>query len=133
MGGPGLVAYKEFDNFYHVDEGFEHEGTIWYTSEALYQSLKFKDQEYAQSLSKAPVHIAWSMCQSRNYELIDDFEAKRPELMYIANYAKYSQVPRLRQVLISTGEREIEFTRSTRFWNKHNAEILMKIRNELHQ
>ena len=126
-----IHAVFKFDHFYHVDEGFLYNGTVWYTSEALYQSLKFKDQGYAQRLSKVPVHIAWSMGQSRDYELIDDFKSKRHELMYIANYAKYSQVARLRHLLISTNDREIEFTGSTRFWNQHNADILMQIRDEL--
>lgn len=133
MGGPAYVGgrcYQHFDNFYSCS--FEWMGMTWRSAEHLYQALKFKDKEYQREINKQRnPHIAWSMGQSREYKLIDDFEKKKAGLMYRANYEKFSQNPDLMNLLLSTGQQEIVSTGSTPYWNSMNSKILMDIRDSL--
>lgn len=133
MGGPAYVgtrSYAEFDNFYPCK--FEYMGMKWISSEQLYQALKFKDNKYQKQINaESCPHKIWAMGQNRKYELIDDFENKKAELMYIANREKFSQNPQLKALLLSTGDEPIRSSGSHGFWNAKNAEILMRLRREL--
>ena len=132
MGGPGYVnnvKYKQFDNFYEVD--IQWHGMIWKSAEHLYQSKKFKDENYQKEINKQHHPSAYyAMGQSREHTLIDDFEMKKVGLMYSANFKKFRQHEDLLKVLKST-EGPIEFYCSTPFWNKWNGKILEHLREKL--
>jgi len=132
MGGFGTVngvKYVEFDNFYICK--IQHNGLIWNSSEQLYQALKFKDKKYQKKISEEQhVMKAWELGQSREHELVDNFEEQKANLMYYANFEKFRQNPHLANVLTST-EGKIVFTKSCDFWNRMNSKILMKIRDKL--
>ena len=133
MGGPGFCngkTYNIFDNFYSCV--FFLDGKKYCSSEQCYQSLKFVDENYKEKirLTFSP-NSAWSLGQSREYELIPNFEQEKVNLMYKANYAKFNCNPELAEVLINTGNYPISFVGSTPFWNRANSTILEKIRNEL--
>ncbi len=132
MGGPGFAdgkTYQCFDNFHPCSfllHGLEYKG-----SEQAYQALKFKDPEWREKIRTTwNPHQAWALGQSREHELVPNFEAIKEELMYQANWAKFSQSPELRRVLLST-RGDIAFTKSSPFWNAANGRILMKIREAL--
>lgn len=133
MGGPGRIGlkkYVEFDNFYPCI--IEYNEMIFHSSEQLYQALKFVSKDYQKEIAekgKDP-YTAWAMGQNRTYKLIDNFEEKKAELMYIANYEKYIQNPELKKVLLST-EGNISFADSSNFWNQMNAKILHTLRSTL--
>ena len=133
MGGPGYTngkTYQTFDNFYPCV--FEIDGKKYTSSEQCYQSLKFKDKEYAEKIRG--IHnpnTCWSLGQSRDHELIPNLEQEKESLMYKANYAKFSQNQNLTEILTQSGYDPIIFTKSSPFWNITNGKILSKIREEL--
>ena len=132
MGGAAYidgVAYDQFNNFYFSP--FELDGFIWDASEHYYQASKFKDINYKRIINKErDPYQWWILGQSREHELIDNFESEKEKLMYQANYAKYTQNPPLKQLLISTYNKPIYFYNSTSKWNKANAEILTQLRQQ---
>src|SRR5207245_5272700 len=69
-----------------------------------------------------------------------DWENVKDDIMLMANRSKYNQNPKLRQLLISTGDSIlIEHTQRDKYWGDGGdgsglnklGEILMQIRNEL--
>ncbi len=133
MGGPGKVndiEYNEFNNFFKCT--IEYDGLTWTSSEQLYQALKFKDPNHRLKINKT-THIfdAYQLGHQCRELLIDNFEERKSELMFEANYAKFEQDACLRQILLSTDPHPIRFDGSTKYWNGKNAEIMMKIREIL--
>ncbi len=133
MGGPGKannIEYNELNNFFRCT--IHHDGLVWTSSEQLYQALKFKDLDHRRKINNTR-HIfdAYELGHQCKDLLIDNFEERKHELMFEANYAKFDQNTCLRQVLLSTHPHPIYFDGSTRYWNGKNAEIMMKIRDIL--
>ena len=135
MGGPGYCnnkTYNCFDNFFPAV--FTMDGKLYKSSEQCYQASKFVDEKWSEKIRNTySSDMAYDLGQDRFHKLIDNFEEKKVELMYKANFAKFSQNKSLRDTLLSTGDHKISFTGSTNFWNKYNAEILMRIRSELRE
>lgn len=130
MGGPAIVNDKnipELDNFFVCK--FELDDRIWPTTENYFQAQKSPNNFYQEALTKCPPKVAWKA--GNTVEIRDNWEDIKVEVMYDANYAKFSQNPELKEILLSTAPHEIKFTASTPFWNEKNAEILTKIREEL--
>jgi ribA/ribD-fused uncharacterized protein len=134
MGGAPVINrknYPQFDNFYE-NMRIQYNGMIWKSSEQLYQALKFKDLEYRKKINGAfSTNVAYELGQSRNHELVDNFESIKKSLMYEANLAKFSQNPELAELLTSTYPYPIFCFKSSAFWNKANQEILTEIREAL--
>lgn len=130
MGGSGIANkqfYPVFDNFYKCQ--FNYDGMTWNSSEQLYQTLKFKDKEYRKKINQETEMIMiYYLGQSEEHELIDNFEEKKVENMFLANYQKFKQNPEFQKILISTYPHDITFLGSTEFWNEKNGKILMKLR-----
>ena len=133
MGGSGFVdgvAFPEFDNFY-VAPIVTADGLTWQTAEHLYQASKFKDATWRLEINQCRAsHHYYRMGQSREHVLIDDFENKKANLMYYANWAKFTQNLDLRAKLLQT-QGSIVFRGSTAFWNATNGRILEVIRERL--
>lgn len=131
MGGPGYVngvRYVEFDNFYEAP--FELYGIRWLSSEQCYQGSKFTDEGYRQRIANETSGTKYYMMgHSREYPIIENFNATKRCLMYKANYAKFSQNPVLKNLLVSTGDSPIEYRSSTEYWNIENGKILAELRN----
>lgn len=134
MGGPGFCnnkTYNCFDNFYPCV--FMVDGKKYTSSEQCYQALKFEDEDWKEKIrSNHNPNTCWFMGQSRNHKLIPDFEEKKSQLMYIANFAKFIQNKYIADILMDTNG-IITFNGSTPFWNNENADILMRIRTMLQQ
>ena len=133
MGGPAIIdgkIYTQLDNFYRCF--IEYNGMLWHSSEQLFQASKFEDIKYIREINKKGINpgTAWTMGQSREHSLIDNFEEEKVNLMYRANWEKFSQNQALKRTLLSTTGK-IKFTKSSPFWNHQNGLILERIRNEL--
>lgn len=135
MGGPGYCngkMYNCFDNFFQCS--FTVNWKKYTSTEQCYQASKFSDNAWHEKIRHTwNPQQAWALGQSTEHRLIPDFEKKKEELMYEANYAKFSQNDRLKQVLLSTGDGVITFVGSTGFWNAANGRILMRVRKELRE
>ena len=106
-------------------------GLTWQSAEHLYQASKFKDANWRLEINRcAAAHGYYRMGQSREHPLIDDFENKKANLMFQANWAKFNKNQRLRDTLVAT-RGPIEFYDSTDFWNQTNGRILKMIRERL--
>jgi ribA/ribD-fused uncharacterized protein len=138
MGGPGLVNGKEYNSFdnFHLCNFKSTDGREWTTTEAYYQAMKFVDHAWQEEIRKSSVsnpQHAWIEGQSREHVLIDDFEEKKWDIMARGNWYKFTQNKALGDVLLSTGENPITFTKSCPYWNKANAQILTVIRRKMRE
>ena len=118
-------------------------GKLWPTSEHFFQAQKFAGAEHEEEirLAKSPM-IAARMGRSRQRPLRPDWEAVKNDIMYQALWAKFTQHPELRAILLNTGEaRLVEHTRKDSYWGDGGdgrgqnmlGKILMEIRQKLKQ
>ncbi len=131
--------YGEFSNFAAFPIVLK--GRTWPTAEHYFQAQKFPGTEHEESirLLNSPM-IAARAGRDRKKPLRRDWESVKDAIMTEAVRAKFTQHPRLRDLLLSTGEVHlIEHTRNDRYWgdggdgtgkNKLGL-ILMAIRDEL--
>jgi ribA/ribD-fused uncharacterized protein len=135
MGGPGIVdgkSHVELDNFQTCS--FTIAGKLYTSSEHCYQVYKFKDPKWREEIRVTTLNnpeTAWLMGQTREHELVDNFETIKSVIMYEANRQKFRQNPDLLETLLSTGDGHISFTKSSPYWNEENSRILMRLRREL--
>jgi len=81
---------------------------------------------------------AWYMGQNRDKKIVKGFFDKKVEVMYLANYIRIKQSPKLQHLLLSI-EGNITFPGSDEFWGTFfgeggenwNGINLMKIREEV--
>jgi N-glycosidase YbiA len=131
--------YGEFSNFAAFP--LRLKGKTWPTTEHYFQAQKFPDTEHEEDirLLNSPM-IAARAGRDRKKPLREDWETVKDAIMTEAVRAKFIQHPRLRELLLSTGDAHlIEHTRNDSYWgdggdgtgkNKLGL-ILMKIRDEL--
>eukprot|EP00039_Didymoeca_costata_P019166 m.336487 g.336487 ORF g.336487 m.336487 type:complete len:157 (+) comp17866_c0_seq1:312-782(+) len=133
MGGPchvDGVAYSELDNF--LKTKFIINGVEWYSAEQYFQAMKFTDTDYQEVIRGEMSGAAcWTLGNTREYQLRPDWERVKVQVMYDANYAKFSQNEELKNVLIST-KSEIK-AHGFPFWAKWNGILLERIREELRE
>jgi ribA/ribD-fused uncharacterized protein len=133
------AAYGEFSNFAVFP--IEIDGRSWPTTEHYFQAQKFPgtEREEAIRLAKSPM-IAARMGRSRAFPLRADWEQAKDEIMRRALTAKFTQHPKLRELLLSTGDAElVEHTRNDSYWadggdgsgRNRLGELLMEVREEL--
>ena len=97
--------YWPFSNFYR--ESFRYNGVIWKTSEHAYQAMKspiFAVQETIRLL-KTPMEAA-ELGRSLSL-IIEDWDLRKYGFMVDILYAKFSQNPNLKILLLETGDEEI--------------------------
>jgi predicted NAD-dependent protein-ADP-ribosyltransferase YbiA (DUF1768 family) len=149
MGGPAIInnkPYNEFDNFYRCK--FEYGGYAWTSSEQCFQALKFYDpftqvltnDNYSHFLEIQNTHDpqhCWMMGQDRRYKIRDDWNTvadngyeTRVNVMYDVCRAKVVQNPEMKTKLIQSNG-IIQFQQSSNFWNRENAGIYTRMREEL--
>lgn len=95
--------YAEFSNFHKCK--IVYEGIEYNNSEAAWQSLKTLNMEERKSFSGYSGSVAKR--EGRKVSLRDDWEAVKYNLMIEVCYAKFSQNPEFKSLLLSTGDKEL--------------------------
>ncbi len=133
------APYGEFSNFAAFPIVLK--GRKWLTTEHYFQAQKFPETEHEEDirLLTSPM-IAARAGRERKKPLRKDWETVKDEVMTEAVRAKFTQYPRLRDLLLSTGDAPlIEHTRNDRYWGDGGdgtglnklGQILIAIRDEL--
>ncbi|WP_082979751.1 NADAR family protein [Labrys sp. WJW] len=92
--------YNWLSNFYECNICLEDK--IWLTVEHYFQSMKFLDKDYQNTIRLAPsAKEAKILGKSRKYAIHDDWDIRRISIMETALKAKFSD-PILRKKLIDT-------------------------------
>lgn len=110
---------------------------IYPTNENFYQSEKAKDQQIKEWIAKAPSpYLAMKAGRSlRPYEMVDEWETKKLDVMWKGLWHKFFYNDKLRQKLIDTGDALLQEDSPTdMFWGRlgknHLGILLMKVRQE---
>lgn len=122
------IMVKELHNSYLCE--FMYDGLVWSSSEQLYQAMKFKyvyERDLIHEEGKIP-YIAWQIGQMKR-PLIDDFEERKSQNMYLAVLAKIMANPKIYSILQLKGD--IVCNCENEYWKDHNEKILTKIRNDI--
>ena len=132
-------SYGEFSNF--SAHPFTLNGRLWPTSEHYFQAQKFAGTEHEEAVRNATTpSLAAKLGRSRALPLRADWEAVKDDVMRAALKAKFEQHPKLKSLLLSTGDAElVEHTRNDSYWadggdgtGKNRLGILlMELRAEL--
>jgi ribA/ribD-fused uncharacterized protein len=113
-----LDPYGEFSNFYR-DAPILLDGKLWPSSEHYYQAIKFtgiKDQE---EIRNAPLpRDAARMGRDRDRPgYRKDWDKVKDVVMWKAVLAKFTQHPKLKELLLSTGDATlVEHTKNDSYW-----------------
>ena len=108
--------HGEFSNFSPFP--FQLKGRAWPTTEHYFQAQKFAGTEYEETIrqTKSPM-IAARLGRSRAHPLRLDWENVKDDIMREALLAKFSQHPKLKSLLLSTGDTElVEHTKNDAYW-----------------
>jgi ribA/ribD-fused uncharacterized protein len=135
------ARFGELSNF--APFPIELRGKTWPTSEHFFQAQKFAGTEHEEAirLAASPM-IAAHMGRSRKRPLRADWEEVKDQVMLEAVRAKFDQHPRLRSLLLGTGEaRLVEHTARDHYWGDGGdgsgenrlGQILMQVRCELRE
>lgn len=101
-------------------------GETWNSTEQYYQAMKSDDIYYRTKMKKETDGLeCWKMGQK--VRIRDDWDEIKVDLMYKANYAKFKQNKKLRDVLTSTKGEIIPY--STQYWTPVNKWILESLRD----
>jgi len=98
--------------------GFMLEGRYWPTVEHYFQAQKFvgTEQEERIRIARSPKE-AKNLGQTRKLPLREDWEEVKVDVMRAALMAKFTSHPKLRELLISTGNEElVENAPTDYFW-----------------
>ena len=131
--------YGEFSNF--SPHPFKLNGNVWPTSEHYFQAQKFAGTEHEETVRNANTpSMAAKLGRSRSLPLRGDWETVKDDVMRAALRAKFDQYPKLKALLLSTGDAElIEHTRNDSYWadggdgtgKNRLGYLLMELRAEL--
>lgn len=132
--------YFEFSNF--SKHSITIDGKTYATNEHYFQSMKFLDPEYQETIRLAPTpREAKKLGLSRQYAIHSDWDQRRRFIvMRSCLEAKFSQHPALMKMLISTNDAIlVEDSPKDTFWgigknrNGQNmlGKMLMELRNQL--
>ena len=133
--------YYEFTNFYLAP--FELDGHMWPTSEHYFQAQKFTDPDLQALVRSQRTPLgAFQLVRYPQYasRVRADWMQVRDDAMYRAVRAKFTQNPRLRDLLLGTRDLPIfEHTNQDRYWGDGGngtgvnmlGQILMRVREEL--
>ncbi len=131
--------HGEFSNF--SAHPFTLNGRVWPTSEHYFQAQKFAGTDHEETVRQAKTpSMAAKLGRSRALPLRPDWEAAKEDVMRAALKAKFEQHPKLKALLLATGDAElIEHTRNDSYWadggdgsGKNRLGILlMELRAEL--
>ena len=108
--------YGDFSNFSH--HPIILKGKAWATTEAYFQAQKYAGTEHEEAVRlTAGPRAAAAMGRDRNLPLRKDWESVKEGIMKEALLAKIDQYPKIKDLLISTGDAEIvEHTENDNYW-----------------
>ena len=156
--GHYLPLSAENDNsspihFYHSDQTWgafsnfsQHavylQGKIWRTTEHFYQAQKFTDPVLQERIriAASPMLAKEIASQLEVKHLQEDWYNKKEKAMWQAITAKFTQHPELKELLLSTEQRNIaEHTNNDSYWGDAEdgsglnrlGELLMQLRSQL--
>lgn len=131
--------YGEFSNF--SAHPINLKGKVWPTSEHYFQAQKFSCTQHEEAVRVAQTpSLAAKLGRSRQLPLRPDWEAVKDDIMRDALRAKFEQHPKLRTLLLNTGNSElIEHTRNDSYWadggdgsgRNRLGQLLMELRQQL--
>jgi ribA/ribD-fused uncharacterized protein len=131
--------YGEFSNF--SPHPFRLNGKTWQTSEHYFQAQKFAGTEHEDVVQNAKTaSMAAKLGRQRSFPLRSDWEEVKEDVMRQALSAKFEQHPKLKALLLSTGDAElIEHTRNDSYWadggdgtgKNRLGHLLMELRSQL--
>lgn len=134
-------AYGEFSN--HAAFPVVLQGKTWLTTEHYFQAQKFPGTEHEETIRLEPSPmIAARLGRDRTQPLRPDWESVKEDLMREALYAKFTQHPSLRSLLLSTGDATlVEHTSNDAYWGDAGdgtgknrlGLLLMELRTRLRQ
>eukprot|EP01006_Ploeotia_vitrea_P030697 TRINITY_DN63057_c0_g1_i3.p1 TRINITY_DN63057_c0_g1~~TRINITY_DN63057_c0_g1_i3.p1 ORF type:complete len:180 (-),score=24.84 TRINITY_DN63057_c0_g1_i3:56-595(-) len=141
MGGPSKCngnIYSQFDN-YHVRSWpvsfTTPDGYTWSSPEQCYQAQRFVpgSANWKAVRDTTSGTLQWQTGRKKKDRVNDgvDWDAKRVDIMYEANLAKYTQNEAVREVLLSTKGPIVPLDDGKGFWATWNGRILARIREEL--
>jgi ribA/ribD-fused uncharacterized protein len=117
-----ILFYRQNDPFGEFSNFSPHPIVVrnrtWPTAEHYFQAQKFAGTEHEEAVRLAPSPgAAARLGRSRARPLRPDWEAVKEAVMREALCAKFEQHPKLKSLLLATGEAElIEHTRNDRYW-----------------
>ncbi|CAF1422846.1 unnamed protein product [Adineta ricciae] len=123
MTNPPIYFYRpyelfgELSNFYSAP--IELDGTIWPTTEHYYQAQKFTwDKTHYENIRQLETpHEAFLYVREHDFSQRTDWEQVKDEVMFKACLAKFEQHSKLKEFLLSTGDRIlIEHTGKDSYW-----------------
>lgn len=138
-----MNAINEFRGKYNFLSNF-------YNAEIIYEGVKYQNNEAAFQAAKCPARAS-EFCNlngaeakrlGRKVNFRSDWEAVKEKVMYEICLAKFTQHPKLKELLINTGTSELIEGNvwNDTFWGVCNnygqnklGKILMRIRNELNK
>jgi ribA/ribD-fused uncharacterized protein len=132
--------FGEFSNFY--PSPIELDGYTWPTTEHYYQAQKYiSDEKHFHNVLQISKPIE-ALLYTRKYRsaIRSDWAQVKDEIMLKACMVKFEQHPRLQELLLSTGNRQlVEHTKKDSYWGdggdgsgRNQLGItLMQVRNNL--
>ncbi|CAF1048922.1 unnamed protein product [Adineta steineri] len=132
--------FGEFSNFYISP--IELDGYTWPTTEHYFQAQKYISNEthFQNILQLATPREAFAYVRTHKSARRPDWDDVKDEIMFKACLAKFQQHPKLKELLLSTGDRTIvEHTTNDSYWadggdgtGRNQLGItLMKVRHNL--
>lgn len=108
--------YGCFSNF--SKHSFVLENQEWKTSEIYFQAQKFKGTEHEVIIRNMKSSLsAAKYGRRKDLPLREDWDSVKDDVMRAAVYAKFSQNPNIKQILLGTGNQEIiESTTDDYYW-----------------
>ena len=134
--------YYEFTNFY-IGKPIIIDGLEWKTTEHYFQAQKFAGTPYVElirALSRPREAFDFSRKPAVSEWRRKDWHQVKQSVMYKALLAKFSQSQLLREMLASTGDRElVERSPYDQYWGdggdgsgeNHLGKLLMKVRSHI--
>jgi N-glycosidase YbiA len=139
--------YSTKDNKYGVFSNFSRhtiklDDKIWPTSEHYFQAMKFENNEVIieQIRTATTPAEAARLGRDRSVPIRNDWESVKDYAMRTAVWAKITQYPELKELLLSTGnDMLVEHTKNDSYWGDGGdgtginmlGIILMEVRNKL--
>lgn len=137
--------YKEFGPLGYLatysNHGFYKDNIYWKTSEHYYQAQKFSDPAARQLIIDAPTpKEASNIGRNRMYQLREDWELIKQQVMFEAVYFKFKQNEQILKKLLETGDAYIvEATVKENYWGcgpnndgqNNYGKIVMAVRSKL--
>lgn len=134
--------FGEFSNFY--SSPIELDGYTWPTTEHYFQAQKYvSDEKHFQNvLHLATPREAFDYVRTYKSAVRSDWQQVKDEVMFKACLAKFQQHPKLKELLLSTGNRTlVEHTKNDSYWadggdgsGRNQLGItLMKVRQHLRE